>query len=60
VKEFLSRSGHQFEVLNVDEDDSAYEKLLAAGFRTIPVTVIDGQPVKGFDEPRLRELLCYP
>jgi glutaredoxin-like protein NrdH len=58
VKEFLSRAGHGFTVRNVDEDDRAYDELLALGFRTIPVTVIDGRAVTGFDRARLREALA--
>jgi glutaredoxin len=54
VKEFLSRNGYAFTAHNVDEDDAAYRKLMALGYRTVPVTVIAGRPVKGFDEPALR------
>jgi glutaredoxin len=57
VKEFLSRAGHTFTVRNVDEEDEAYSELLARGFRTIPLTVINGTPVKGFDEAGLRAAL---
>jgi glutaredoxin len=57
VKEFLSREGHSFVVKNVEEDDAAYDELIALGFRTIPVTVVNGESVKGFDEPRLRSVL---
>ena len=58
MKEFLSRAGHTFTVRNVDEDDSAYEALIALGFRSIPVTVVDGRTVIGFDQQRLREALA--
>jgi len=57
VKEFLSREGYAFSTRNVDEDDAAYHELLTLGFRTMPVTVIDGRPVKGFDEAALRSAL---
>ena len=57
MKEFLSRAGHEFTVRNVEEDDAAYSELLALGFRTIPLTVINGRSVKGFDEPALGEAL---
>lgn len=53
MKELLSRDGHTFTARNVEEDDSAYRDLLALGFRTIPVTVIGGRAIKGFDEPAL-------
>jgi len=57
VKEFLSRAGHVFTVRNVEEDDAAYADLLKLGFRTIPLTVINGTTVKGFDEAALRNAL---
>jgi glutaredoxin len=58
VKEFLSREGHTFTVRNVEDDDSAYEALLALGFRAVPVTIVNGRSVKGFDEPALRAALA--
>ena len=57
MKEFLSREGYEFTDRNVEEDDAAYRDLLALGFRTIPVTVIAGRHVKGFDEAGLRAAL---
>jgi glutaredoxin len=57
VKEFLSRAGHDFTVRNVEEDDAAYDDLLSLGVRTIPLTVINGTTIKGFDEAALRDAL---
>ena len=57
VKEFLSRSGRQFIVRDVDEDPSAYEELIRRGFRTVPVTLIGERTVKGFDPIALRAAL---
>jgi glutaredoxin len=57
VKEFLSRAGRAFVDRNVDEDPSAYDELLARGFRTIPVTVIGSQSVTGFDAEALTRAL---
>ncbi len=57
MKEFLSREGVEFEARNVDEDQSAYDELLARGFRTVPVTLIGGEAVKGFDPVALRRAL---
>jgi hypothetical protein len=64
VKEFLSREGHPFETRNIEEDDAAYDELMALGARSIPVTVIaaddaakDLQVVTGFDQARLRAAL---
>jgi hypothetical protein len=33
------------------------QELLAAGFQSVPVTLIDGQPVCGFDQDKILELL---
>ena len=42
-----------FTAFNVDEDDKAYDELVARGFRTIPVTVFGDAVVKGFDAAAL-------
>ena len=57
VKEFLSREGHPFEIRNIEEDDTAYDELMKLGARSVPVTVIDGQVITGFDQARLRAAL---
>jgi len=57
VKAWLSRERVPFTAYNVDEDDRAYDELIARGFRTIPVTVIGDRIVKGFDEAALREAI---
>jgi Glutaredoxin len=41
VKAWLSRKGVPFTAYDVDEDDRAYDDLIARGFRTIPVTVFE-------------------
>jgi glutaredoxin len=53
VKELLSRAGLPFTAHNVDEDERAYDELIARGWRTIPVTVFGDQVVKGYDVPAL-------
>jgi glutaredoxin len=53
VKELLSREGVPFTAYNVDEDGRAYDELIARGYRTVPVTVIGGVTVQGFDEAAL-------
>ncbi|HTM27715.1 MAG TPA: glutaredoxin family protein [Vicinamibacterales bacterium] len=58
MKEFLSRAGHAFDARNIEEDDRAYDELLALGPRAVPVTVIDGQVVIGYDRAKLREALA--
>ena len=55
MKAWLSRERIPFTAYNVDEDERAYDDLIARGFRTVPVTVIGETIVKGFDEASLRD-----
>lgn len=57
TKDYLTRNGIEFTVKDVRADRIAHEELLAMGFRSTPVTVIDGTAVAGFDQSRLAELL---
>jgi glutaredoxin len=58
VKEFLSRDRREFVAKNIEEDSHAYDELIALGFRVVPVTVVNGRAIKGFNEPALREALA--
>jgi glutaredoxin len=58
VKEFLSRAGQTFTVKLVDEDSAAYDELIALGYRTVPVTIVNGQAVRGFDAAALAKALA--
>ena len=53
MKEFLSREGVPFTAHNVDEDDRAYDELVARGFRTVPVTILGGRALRGYDPAAL-------
>ena len=56
MKALLSREGVPFTAYNVDEDDRAYDDLVARGFRTIPLTIFGDRTdlvIRGFDEPAL-------
>ena len=58
MKEFLSREGHTFEAKDIEDDDRAYDELMAMGARAVPVTVIDKQVIIGYDQARLRAALA--
>ena len=58
MKEFLSHADHQFRVRHVDEDEGAYNELIALGYRAVPVTVIGDQIVRGFDPAALTKALA--
>ena len=58
MKEFLSRAGAVFTVMNVDEDDRAYDALIARGLRTVPVTIVGDQVIRGYDPAALEQALA--
>jgi glutaredoxin len=58
VKELLSRERQPFKLRNIEDDPAAYDELLAMGFKVVPVTIIDGHAIKGFDERALRRALA--
>ena len=57
MKEFLSRAGVAFVERNVEEDPSAYDELVHLGWRTVPLTLINGMPIKGYDVAALEDAL---
>jgi glutaredoxin-like protein NrdH len=58
VKELLSREGVPFTAYNIDEDERAYDELLARGWRTVPVTVIGERVLKGFNPVELASAIA--
>jgi adenosylhomocysteine nucleosidase len=58
VKEFLSRAGVPYKVRDIDEDQTAYDDLVARGWLTVPVTRIGDRAIRGFDPAALRDALA--
>jgi glutaredoxin 3 len=58
LKEFLSRKGILYDEHDITIDPLAGQKVVKlTGQNAVPVTVIDGQVVVGFDELRLEQLI---
>ena len=58
VKEFLSQRGVGFEEHDVSRDRAAAQELVSrTGQMGVPVTIIDGQTIVGFDRARLEQAL---
>lgn len=57
VKDYLQQRGIPFTERDINTDAEAVQELRQMRAMTTPVTVIDGEPVTGFDEQRLSELL---
>ena len=47
-----------FTAYNVDEDEKAYDDLIARGWRTVPVTIFGDEIVKGFDAAALEKAIA--
>jgi hypothetical protein len=58
VKELLSRNAVPFTAYNVDEDDRAYDELVARGWRTVPVTIMGAHVIKGYDADALEAAIA--
>jgi glutaredoxin 3 len=59
VKEFLSKKGLAFEGRDVSKNNSYAKELVnSTGQMGVPVTVVDGQTVIGFDRGRLEQLVA--
>ena len=57
MKEFLSQQKIDFVQRDIAADENAMAELVALGFQTTPVTLIDGEAVVGFNAARISELL---
>lgn len=57
LKNFLNENNVPFEEKNIDQDREAMNYLVEHGHRGVPVSVIDGEEVVGFDKERITELL---
>jgi|LakMenEpi03Aug12_release.lakeMendotaPanAssembly.Ray.scaffolds.fasta_scaffold105026_4 hypothetical protein len=57
VKAWLSHAGVDFIAHNVVTDMAAYDALLALGVRRVPLTVVDGRLVPGFQPEALADAL---
>ena len=57
VIDFLKQNKVAFEERNVDQPQYATESVEKSGQEGIPVTIIDGQAIIGFNVPELKKLL---
>ena len=58
AKNYLTEKGVEFEEKNVQTDPEARKELMAMGHMGVPVLLIDGEEVVGFDQSKIDELLA--
>lgn len=57
AKEYLRDKGVEFEEKNVSTDVNARNELIEMGHMGVPVIVIDGEEIVGFDKARIDLML---
>lgn len=58
AKDFLTEKGVEFTEKNVQTDKEARKELMDMGHMGVPVLVIDGEEIVGFDKDKIEELLA--
>lgn len=56
AKEFMRENNIDFEELDVGTNADARNELIAMGYRGVPVILVDGEEIQGFDRQRLMEV----
>lgn len=57
AKEFLNEKGVSYEEKNISNDPAARKELMQKGYMGVPVIVVNGEEIVGFDKARLEQLL---
>jgi len=57
MKDYLTSKGVAFTEMNVSTDANARKELMAMGHMGVPVTVIDGTEIVGYDTQKVDSLL---
>ncbi|EOD00279.1 glutaredoxin family protein [Caldisalinibacter kiritimatiensis] len=57
AKQYLEQKGVSYTEKNVSTDAQARKELIQKGYMGVPVIVVDGEDIVGFDKARLDQLL---
>ncbi len=57
AKEYLKSNGFEYVEHNISKSPDARKKIIGMGYMSIPVMIIEGEHVLGFDLPRIKSLL---
>lgn len=55
--DYLEEKGIDYTEKNVQTDNEARQELMAMGHMGVPVLVIDGEEIVGFDKDKIDELI---
>lgn len=57
AKDYLKEKGVEYSEKNIQTDPTARKELMQKGHMGVPVIIVDGEEIVGFDKGRLEELL---
>ena len=57
LKDYLKEHNVEYIEYNISRDEEARRNLIKLGYMSVPVTLINGKHVLGFDKLRIRQLL---
>jgi glutaredoxin-like YruB-family protein len=57
AKDYLKEKGVEFEEKNVTTDMDARKELMSMGYMGVPIIIVDGEVVEGFNRAKLDELV---
>ncbi|MFR3072020.1 MAG: glutaredoxin family protein [Paeniclostridium sp.] len=57
LKNYLKANNIEYIEYNISKDQEARKNLIQLGYMSVPVTLIDGEHVLGFDRIRIDQLL---
>lgn len=57
AKEYLQEKGVSYEEKNISTDPAARKELMQKGYMGVPVIIVKGEEIVGFDKARLEQLL---
>ncbi len=57
AKEYLKSKNVEFEEKNVSTDMDARKELIGMGYMGVPIILVDGQAIEGFNKEKIDELV---
>ena len=57
AKQYLSEKGVSYTEKNIQTDPNARKELMQKGHMGVPVIIVDGEEIVGFDRAKLEQLL---
>ncbi len=58
TKKLLTKNGLEFDIIDITEDQAAYDKVVAMGFQSAPVVITDNDSWAGFNPSKINGLVA--